>query len=57
MYEMGIRLTIRYPSSSESTNAKHELLEGGNTSTNVRMGQLGLVQGDNHAKNTNTKAC
>lgn len=42
------------PGSAEGTDTQHKLLESSDTTTNCRVRQLGLVQRDNHAKNTDT---
>jgi hypothetical protein len=40
--------TVRNPASSKSTNTQHELLERSDTTTDIRMRQFTLVNGDDH---------
>lgn len=47
--------TVGDPGCAQRTNAQHELLEGSDTSTDAGVSQLGLVQGNDHAKGADTK--
>lgn len=43
------------PGRDESTDTQHELLEGGDTTTDAGVCKLGLVQRDDHDEETNTE--
>jgi hypothetical protein len=49
--------SITDPSSDKSANAKHELLERCNCASNGWMGDLGLIEGNDHDQKANTNAC
>jgi hypothetical protein len=48
--------TVRDPCGGKSTNTQHELLERGDTTTNIGMRQLALVNWNDHDKNANTES-
>jgi hypothetical protein len=47
-------LTVGDPSSCESSDTKHKLLQSGDATSNTRMRQLSLVKRDYHTQNTDT---
>lgn len=50
----GVR-SIANPSSTERSNAQHELLQGRNSTTDAGVADLGLVERNHHSEETDTK--